>query len=353
MAEEQPKLTAKIKATLGGAVQPIAAVLLGLMIGASLTVFAGENPFNVLRIIFTSAFGSRYDLGMTLFYATPLMFTGLSVAAAFHAGLFNIGAEGQLTLGALAAAVVGILFPEVVFPWGVLLSVIAAICVGGLWGALPGWLKAYRGSHEVITTIMLNAVAAGLASWITLYFFRNTESQNPETMNVGPGFMLSKSAFFEGAPLTAAILIAVASSAALSFFLWRTRPGYELRAVGTSEPASATAGISVRKVQIGAMALAGALAGLAGIGDVLGSSGKFKMGFSADYGFVGIAVALLARSNPIAIIFSAFLFAALHKGAADLDFETENVTRDLSVVLQACVILTVCADGFWEMLKRK
>jgi len=333
--------------------QPVAAVTLGLLIGASVTVLAGENPLHVLRLIFSSAFGSRYDLGMTLFYATPLMFTGLSVAAAFHGGLFNIGAEGQLTLGALAAAVAGIVFPDLTAPWGILLAIAAAVVTGAFWGAIPGWLKAVRGSHEVITTIMLNAVAAGLAGWVTLYMVRNTESQNPETMAVGPGFLFTKFGAFDGAPLTVAIAMAVLSSVALSFFLRRTRPGFELRAVGTSEPAAATAGISVKRMQVFAMALAGGIAGLAGIGDVLGAAGKFKMGFSADYGFVGIAVALLARNNPLAIIFSAFLFGALHKGAADLDFETENVTRDLAVVLQACVILTVCADGFWELFKRR
>jgi len=343
----------RLLARAGGVIQPVAAVALGLAIGASVTLVAGENPFNVLRLIFASAFGSQYDLGMTLFYATPLMFTGLSVAAAFHAGLFNIGAEGQLTLGALAAAVVGIVVPDLLFPWGVLLSIAAAIAAGAIWGAIPGWLKAVRGSHEVITTIMLNAIAAGLAGWVTLYMFRNTESQNPETMAVGAGFLLRHFAVFDGAPVTSAIIIAVLSSFMLSFFLWRTRPGFELRSVGTSEPASATAGINVRAMQIGAMALAGGIAGLAGIGDVLGAAGKFKIGFSADYGFVGIAVALIARSNPIGIVFSAFLFGALHKGAADLDFETQNVTRDLAVVLQACVILTVCADGFWDIFKRK
>src|SRR5204863_3415057 len=138
---------------------------LGLTLGLAVTWFAGENPFHVLRILVKSAFGSRYDLGMTLFYSTPLIFTGLSVAFAFHAGLFNIGAEGQLTLGALAAAAVGAVWPGLSWPAAPVFATGAAILAGTLWGAIPGWLRAKRGSHEVINTIMLNFIAVGLASY--------------------------------------------------------------------------------------------------------------------------------------------------------------------------------------------
>src|SRR5262249_8053510 len=144
-------------------------VTLGLALGLSVTWFAGENPWHVLRILAHSAFGSSYDLGMTLFYSTPLVFTGLSVAIAFHAGLFNIGAEGQLTLGALAAAACGALWPKLPAPLAPVLAALAALLAGTLWGAIPGWLRARRGSHEVINTIMLNFVAAGLASYVALY----------------------------------------------------------------------------------------------------------------------------------------------------------------------------------------
>src|SRR5262249_46500019 len=153
----------------------------GLALGLLVTKLAGENPVHVLTVLGKSAFGSRYDVGMTLFYTTPLIFTGLSVAIAFQAGLFNIGAEGQLTLGALAAAWVGIAFPNVPWPLAPIFAGVAAFAGGALWGAIPGWLKAKRGSHEVINTIMLNFIAAGLSSWVTLYLLRNTETQNPET----------------------------------------------------------------------------------------------------------------------------------------------------------------------------
>src|SRR6202521_1938567 len=141
--------------------QPILAVALGLTVGLAVTWIAGENPWHVLKILGKGAFGSRYDFGMTLFYSTPLIFTGLSVAVAFHAGIFNIGAEGQLTLGALAAAVVGAGWRGLRSPVAPGLAVLAAVLAGTFWGPIPGWLRARRGSHHVINTIMLNFIAAG------------------------------------------------------------------------------------------------------------------------------------------------------------------------------------------------
>ena len=167
--------------------QPILAVALGLALGLGVTWLAGENPWHVFIILAKGAFGSGYDFGMTLFYSTPLIFTGLSVAVAFHAGLFNIGAEGQLTLGALAAAAVGAVWPGLWSPLAPLLAGLAALLAGTLWGAIPGWLRARRGSHEVINTIMLNFVAAGLASYVALYLLKNPDSQNPETRPIGAG----------------------------------------------------------------------------------------------------------------------------------------------------------------------
>jgi len=332
-------------------VQPVIAVGLGLALGLLVTLIAGESPLHVLVILGKSAFGSWYDLGMTLFYSTPLMLTGLSVAIAFHAGLFNIGAEGQLTLGALAAAAVGAIFPGIPWPLAPLLAAIAAFAAGAAWGAIPGWLKAKRGSHEVINTIMLNFVAAGLASWITLYLLRNPESQNPETRSIGPGYLISHLSIFGDAPVSTALFVALLAAIALWVFLWKSVPGYELRAVGQSEDAARLAGVKPARMQLLAMVLAGGLAGLVGVGEVLGNAGRFRMGFSPDYGFIGIAVALLGRNRSLGVVLAALLFGALHKGTSDLDLETENVTRDLSLILQALVILSVTADGLWSRWK--
>jgi general nucleoside transport system permease protein len=331
--------------------QPILAVLLGLTLGLTVTWFAGENPWHVLSILVKGACGSRADLGMTLFYATPLVFTGLSVAVAFHAGLFNIGAEGQLTMGALAAATVGAVWPGLPWPLAPVLATLAALLAGTAWGAIPGWLRARRGSHEVINTIMLNFIAAGLASYVALYLLKNPDSQNPETRPIGAGYLVAPWKFFAPAPVSAALILALLAALVIWVLLWRTRLGFELRAVGQSESAARAAGIDAGRSRIIAMCLAGGLAGLVGVGEVLGNAGKFRVGFSPEYGFIGIAVALLGRNQPAGIVAAALLFGALHKGSADLDLETEHVTRELSLVLQALIILSVSADGLWSWLR--
>ena len=333
--------------------QPILALALGLALGLSVTWIAGENPWHVLSILAKSAFGSGYDFGMSLFYATPLVFTGLSVAFAFHAGLFNIGAEGQLTLGALAAAAIGALLPGAPWPLAPAIAVAAALMAGTLWGAIPGWLRARRGSHEVINTIMMNFIAAGLASYIALYLLKNPDSQNPETRPIGAAYRLGLWSVFGGAPVSAALPLAIVVAGVVWLVLWRTTLGFEIRAVGQSESAARAAGIDAAKIRITALSVAGGLAGLVGVGEVLGNAGKFKVGFSPEYGFMGIAVALLGRNHPVGVVFAALLFGALHKGTADLDLETEHVTRELSLVLQALIIISVSAEGLWTWLERK
>ena len=333
--------------------QPILAVALGLLLGLAVTWLAGENPARVFLILARGAFGSSYDFGMTLFYATPLIFTGLSVAVAFHAGLFNIGAEGQLTMGALAAAAVGAIWPGIWWPLAPVLATGAALLAGALWGGIPGWLRARRGSHEVINTIMLNFVAAGLSSYVALYLLKNPDSQNPESRPVGAGYLIHQFHAFGGAPVSLALPLALVTAGLVWVFLWRTVPGFELRAVGQNESAARSAGIDPCRIRILAMSLAGALAGLVGVGEVLGNAGKFRIGFSPDYGFIGIAVALLGRNHPAGIVAAALLFGALHKGAAALDLETERVTQELSLILQAVILLTVAAEGLWSWLQRR
>ncbi len=333
--------------------QPMFAAALGLALGLALTWVAGENPWHVLMVLAKGAFGSGYDLGMTLFYATPLVFTGLSVAVAFQAGLFNIGGEGQLTLGALAAASVGAVWPTLTWPLAPLLAGLAAVAAGTLWGAIPGWLRARRGSHEVINTIMLNFGAAGLASYVALHLLKNPASQNPETKPIGPGYLLQQFGVFGGAPVSLALPLALLAAAAVWVLLWRTPLGFEMRAVGQSESAARAVGIDPGRVRILALALGGGLAGLVGVGEVLGNAGKFKVGFSPEYGFMGIAVALLGRNHPAGVLAGALLFGALHKGTAELDLETEHVTRELSLVLQALIILFVSAEGLWSFRKHK
>lgn len=334
-------------------VRPVLGVCAGLGAGLLLTLVAGENPLNVLLVLARSGFGSAYDFGMTLFYSTPLIFTGLSVGFAFRAGLFNIGAEGQLVVGAMAATAVGVLFPGISAPLAPVLAALAAFVGGAFWGGIAGWLRARRGSHEVITTIMLNFIASALTSWMTLNLLLNPETQNPESLPVAQGYLLAPLAPFGGAPVSWALLLALVTAFAVGVMLDRTVFGFELRTTGESETAARAAGIDSERMRFWALALAGGLAGLVGVAEVLGNSGRFRIEFSPGYGFTGIAVALLARGRPLAIVFSALLFGALHKGASDLDIETERVTRELSMILQALVILSVSAEGLWGRWERK
>ncbi|MBK9323156.1 MAG: ABC transporter permease [Bdellovibrionaceae bacterium] len=335
----------------------LAGFFLGLIFALSLTLFAGENPLYIASILFKSAFGSRYDLGLTLFYTTPLVFCGLSVAVAFHAGLFNIGAEGQLTMATLAATALGVALPSLSFPFAPLLALMVALLVGALWGFIAGWLKAVRGSHEVVVTIMLNFIAAGIASWFVLHVMPNPNSQNPESALVGSGYMLKDydpiARFFPDTPVSMALIVAIMTAIGVWVLLWKTTFGFELRTVGYNPDAANRAGISEKNIKIIALCLAGALAGFVSLSEVMGSSGQFKIGFSADYGFVGIAVALLARNHPIGVIFAAFLMGALHKGASDLDLETTTITRDFSKIIQSLIILGVTSHGLWSWSNRR
>ena len=350
----------QIRASLKPVLSAVLALVVGLTLGLLVAKTAGESPLHVLQVLVKSAFGTRYDLGVTLFYATPLIFCGLSVAVAFHAGLFNIGAEGQITLGALAAAVFGTLVPHLPLYIAPLCATLVAVLVAGFWAWIAGWLRAHRGSHEVINTIMLNFIAFAIASYVTTNIFQNTRNQNPETADMGDAYFIRAydpvAKFFGDAPAGSAFLLAILMALALWFVLWKTSFGFQLRATGENETAAKFAGIPVAKIRRRAMFLAGAFAGLVAYSEVMGNAARFRLGFSADYGFIGIAVALLAQNNPIGIIFTGILFAALHKGAADLDIETEHITHDLSVVIQALVILSVSLASllpiWWAKLKK-
>lgn len=330
----------------------IVGLLLGILLSLIPVVLVGEDPLLVLRVIAVSAFQSKYDFGLMLYYATAFMFTGLSVSVAFRAGLFNIGAEGQLVIGALGFLVPPFFFPHLSFPFGFILSVFCALAAGGFWGWIAGYLRTKRGSHEVITTIMLNFVAAALVNYCITKPFRSGEGQSPESFILGPGYefrsmdFLAK--FFDDSPVNSLILVGIA----LCIFLWWvfrfTIWGHYVEITGQGEKAARVAGIPVDKTKQGAMILAGAFAALVAINEIPGGALKMKLGFSPEFGFTGIAVALLARAHPIGVIFSAFLFAILHKGAADLDIESERINRDIAIIMQALVILGVALSAAWK-----
>ncbi len=331
---------------------PLLAVALALVAGAVFIAAIGEQPLEIYALMLHGAFGTGYGWGQTLFKATPLVFSGLAVALAFRAGLFNIGAEGQLYLGGFAAALTGVALGA--WPAALLLpaSLLAAAVAGATWGAIPGVLKARFGSHEVINSIMLNFIAFALVSYAGHAVF---QPATVRTAAVGPGAWLPRLdgllPALRGSPANLGLALALLAAAATAVLLFRTRGGLALRAVGLNPAAAEYGGIRAGRTQAAAMTLAGAIAGLGGTNFVLGYKHYFEQGFSAGAGFLGIAVALLARSDPAGVIVAALFFGALSYGGLVIN---GRVPKELVEVLQALVILfAIALQAQFERVARR
>ena len=343
---------------------PVVAVAAAFVVGGIIVLLMGDDPLATYYYMVGNSFGSLNDIGYTLFIATPLIFTGLAVAVAFRCGLLNIGAEGQLYVAALATAWVGIKFGGTVvnvfgkeenWSWTTLpaplliaLCVVAAVVAGAAWGAIPGILKAKFGSHEVINTIMLNFIAVALVSYFTQYYYKIPGDPIMETAEIGAGAHIPRISHLipgmpDFVPLSFAFLLAIAMCFLVYFFLWKTKWGYELRAVGENPSAAEYGGISPKKQIIIAMTISGGLAGMVAIGEVLGYRYRYYDGFSDGWGFLGIAVALLGRNHPLGIFIAAIFFAVLKRGEIFVDIETRFISKDLVEVLQAIIILFVAS----------
>ncbi|MDQ3062605.1 MAG: ABC transporter permease [Acidobacteriota bacterium] len=343
---------------------PLIAVVAAFVVGGVIVALIGDNPFETFGLLLGNSFGSLRDIGYMLFYATPLIFTGLAVAVAFRCGLLNIGAEGQLYVAAFATAWVGIKFggtvvdvfgKDVDYSWTSLptvllvpLCMLTAVVAGGIWGAIPGILKAKFGSHEVINTIMLNFIAIALVSYFTQYYFKKPGDAIMQTVPIGEAAHIPRiSQFIPGmpdfVPLSVAFLLAILMCVLVYIFLWKTKWGFELRAVGANPSAAEYGGISPKKQIIIAMTISGGLAGMVAIGEVLGNRYLYYHDFSGEVGFLGIAVALLGRNHPLGVFLAALFFAILLRGGIFVDAFTEYVSKDLVEVLQAMVILFVAS----------
>ncbi len=322
---------------------PVLALMFGIGAALALAALLGESPIKVLQILLRGAFGSETQVGYSLYYATPLIFTGLSVAWAFRAGLFNIGAEGQMAMGSLALVAFALKFPNL--PWflGLPLAFLCAFIAGGLWSAIAGWIKVKRGCHEVLITIMLNFIAAGVSSFFILKVFKNPESQVPETAAVSEFYRLQPLAFGGTSPVNTSLFFALVIVAIFGFVFLKTKFGFYQKMTGAAPEVGRRAGVNIDRQIILAMFISGGLAGLAGISQILGYATKMREGFTAGAGFIGVAVALLGRNAAIGIVLAALLFGVLSKGALDLDLDTEKMTRDLAMVIQAFIVLAVAS----------
>ncbi len=332
---------------------PVVAIVAAFIVGGIIVALIGDDPIYTYELLIGSALSWPDGIGYTLFYATPLIFTGLAVAVAFRCGLLNIGAEGQLIIAAFATAWVGITFENSPAWLLIPLCCAAAILSGALWGAVPGILKARFGSHEVINTIMMNFIAAGVASALTQSYFKTKGDAILETRPIGAGGHIPRLGEFvhglpERIPLNVGFIVALLACVLVYVFLWRTKWGYEIRATGANPAAAEYAGISVSRQIVIAMAISGGLAGMVAINEVLGYRYRYYQGFSPQYGFTGIAVALLGRNHPAGVLLAAIFFGALIRGGLFVDIFTENVSKDLVLVLQALVILFVAGEGLFS-----
>ncbi len=330
------------------AVLPAFNVAVSLLVAGAVVWAIGLDPAQVLALLVKGAFGSRTGLSYTLYYATTFVFTGLAVAVAFHAGLFNIGGEGQAMMGGLGAALVGLGFGAQ-WPAALLLPamVLAAMLFGMVWGAVPGALQAWRGSHIVITTIMFNFIAASLLIYLLVGVIKEPGNMAPESRAFGPAaqvpgmhvLLQALGIDWPRTPLNATVLLAVAAVVGVQLLLWKTRAGYALRATGFAPDAACYGGIAPKRQVLMAMGLSGALAGLVGINEIAGVHNRLLQDFTAGAGFAGIAVSLIGRSHPVGIVLASLLFGALYQGGAELAFEVPGFSRDMVVTLQGLIVL--------------
>jgi ABC-type uncharacterized transport system permease subunit len=334
---------------------PLLNLTVAFLVAGLVVVLIGEDPVDATRVLLYGALGWGEGIGFTLYYATSFVFTGLAVAVAFHAGLFNIGGEGQAYVGGLGVAL-ACLALDGVFPWWLTApaAILAAGAFGAGWAFIPAYLQATRGSHVVITTIMFNFIAASLMIWLLVDVLSPPGQMSPETRTFGAGGRLPKLDGFMGlfgvrigsAPLNVSMVLALAACVGVWLLIWRTRLGYEMRTFGANPTAAAYAGVSALRITIVAMAISGALAGCMALNPVMGEQHRLLFEFVGGAGFVGIAVALMGRGHPAGIVAAALLFGVLYQGGAELAFEKPAITRDMIVMIQGLVILFAGAMEF-------
>jgi simple sugar transport system permease protein len=326
---------------------PLISLIIAFAISALVILAIGEDPVAAVKLMVAGSLGSTYGWGYTLYYATNFIFTGLAVAVAFHARMFNIGGEGQATLGGLGVALGCLALPWPHWALALPAAMLGGALFGAAWALIPAWLQAKRGSHIVITTIMFNFIGAAVLNYFLVNVLRPPGQMDPATARFPEGTNLPTLhdllapigiEFSRAAPVNVTFLIALLACFLVWLLIWRTRLGYEIRAFGHSEPAARYAGISPTKIIVVAMLISGALAGLMAINNVMGESERLVLNSGEGAGFIGIAVALMGRSHPFGVLLAAILFGFLYQGGAELALWT-SIPRELIVVIQALVIL--------------
>ena len=330
------------------AVLPAVNLVLALLVAGGVVTLVGFEPAQVMALLVKGAFGSKAGFSYTLYYATTFVFTGLAVAVAFHGGVFNIGGEGQAIMGGLGAGLMALGCSAQLPAWLMLpLMVLGAAGLGMVWAAVPGALQAYRGSHTVITTIMFNFIAAALLSYLLVNTLKEPGNMTPESRSFAPSAHMPgvhEALAWVGldwprTPLNLTVMLAVAAAVLVYLALWKTQPGYALRAVGFAPDASLYGGMRPKRLITLSMAASGALAGLVGVNEIAGVHGRLLPDFVAGAGFAGIAVSLIGRNHPLGIVLAALLFGAMYQGGSELAFEIPGFSRDMVFMLQGLIVL--------------
>ncbi len=337
----------KMPAWADATLVPLISIILASILSAGVILAIGESPIDAFKLMVDGALMRSSGWGYTLYYATNFIFTGLAVSVAFHARLFNIGGEGQAMLGGLGVALMCLFVPWPHWTLAILGSCVAAATFGAAWALIPAYLQAKRGSHIVITTIMFNFIAASLLNYLLVNQLRPRGSMEPATAvfpeathlpSFQDMFSTAASPMFRGAPANVTFFLALIACVLVWLLIWRTRLGYEIRALGHSETAAKYAGIRLVKITVVAMLISGALAGMMAVNTTQGEAERLLLNSTENAGFIGIAVALMGRNHPFGVFLAAVLFGFLYQGGAELALWT-NIPRELITVIQALVIL--------------
>ncbi len=354
------------RSILDAALVPFLAIFTAILVGALLIYWVKGDPMLAYQGLIEGSFGSP-ELGWeksakaiseTAVWATPYILGGLAVALAFKAGLFNIGGEGQLALGATTAALIGYALPEwlgmeipafIHLP----LTILAGMAAGALWAGIVGYLKAYTGGHEVINTIMMNYIALNSISFLLNGPMKDKSPTNviARTPEIAEGARIAQLFDIPGIRVHWGFILALLVAFLVWWLLNKTTLGFEIRTVGANPDAAKYAGMNVKRIIIISMMLSGMLAGLAGTVEVTGLNYRHELGFSIGYGFDAIAIALLGKSHPLGIVLAAILFAAMRNGATRMQFLTQ-MPVDLISMLQALILLFVAADAIVRYIYR-
>ena len=345
-----------LRSALDAMLIPFLAIFTAVVLGGLIILAVGGNPILAYYGLIQGSFGSAKALSETSVWATPFIFAGLAVALAFKGGLFNIGAEGQLALGATFSALIGYALPgwlgyDIPIVIHLPLTIILGMIAGAIWAAIVGFLKAYTGGHEVINTIMMNYIALNTISYL---LNGPMKDRNPNNV-IARTPLIADSArmpeIFDGYRIHWGFILALLVAVFIWWLLNKTTLGFEIRTVGANPDAAKYAGMNVKRIIIITMALSGALAGMAGSLEVTGLNFRHELGFSIGYGFDAIAIALLGKSHPLGVVLAAILFAAMRNGATRMQFLTQ-LPVDLISMLQALILLFVAADAIIRYVYR-